>query len=129
MQRVEHQLRALGYKTRDTADGFRVLLPLFTSVDVSTSDGALRARARSGNMSRAAATSLTLGTLALLPVLFVIPGFVDPTSPWLSEFATWLRYVFVLAAIWEVLRFVVSESMVLRVELLASRASGAPAAD
>ncbi len=129
MQSVKHHLRAMGYETRDTADGFRVVLPLFTSVDVSSSDGKLRARARSGIMSRAAAASLTLGTLALLPILFVIRGFVDPTNSWLSEFATWLRYVFVLAAVWEVLRFVVSESMVLPVELLASRDSAARAAD
>lgn len=120
MQSIKQQLRALGHEVRDTTDGFRVVLPLFTSVDVSISDGKLTARARSGNMSRTSAASLTLGTLALVPILFVIPGFVDSVNSWLSEFATWLRYVFVLAAIWEVLRFIVSESMVVRVELLAS---------
>jgi len=129
MQSVKQQLHALGYEVRDTAEGFRVVLPLFTSVDVSSSDGRLRARARSGSMSRAAAASLTLATLALLPLLFVIPGVVDPADSWLPEFATWLRYVFVLAAVWEVLRFIVSESMVLRVELLASRDSAALGAD
>jgi hypothetical protein len=127
MQHVKHQLRALGYEICDTADGFRVVLPLFTSVDVTASNGELRVRARSGRMSRASAASLTFGSVALVPLLFVIPGFIGPMDLWLSEFATWLRYVFVLAAVWEVLRFIVSESMVIRVELLASRGAGGSA--
>lgn len=121
MQSVKRQLRELGYEVRDTSDGFRVVLPFFVSVNVSTSDGKLRALARSGMMSRATAAYLSFGTMALIPLMFVIPGFIGPTDSWLSELATWSRYVFVLAAIWEVLRFIVSESMIVRVELLASR--------
>jgi hypothetical protein len=119
--RFQHRLEGAGTVVAAHGDHLCVRLPLLISLRVRYDGERLAFDPRFGAASRTIATMATLGAVNVAVVGSVVAGLALPTLVGVCT-------VGVLAAVYETLRYVVTESAITRVALLWGTRAGAEAA-